>query len=131
MLLLPTFGSNVPHQWLMFAKLLYLILVSCFISLQFSDYSKSCMNICLHRWHIITEGNILLYQELQCLKYILLLCMSSVHLKQQSFASNCGTICASPGCPSADTTKLKGYLLTRGQNVQKRADKGAKRPWIS
>ena len=28
LLLLPIFGSNVPHQWIMFAKLLYLILVS-------------------------------------------------------------------------------------------------------
>ena len=27
-LILPIFGSNVLHQWIMFAKLLYLILVS-------------------------------------------------------------------------------------------------------
>ena len=27
-LLLPVFGSNVLHQWIMFAKLLYFILVS-------------------------------------------------------------------------------------------------------
>ena len=28
LLLLPTFGFNVPHQWIMFAKLLYLMRVS-------------------------------------------------------------------------------------------------------
>ena len=38
----------------------YIILNSCFSSLQFTDYSKCYRNICLYRWHTINKSDFLI-----------------------------------------------------------------------